>query len=430
MWQPAPGNLSPSLGASDSPEAAWQDEPPAWPDGTPDDDPGLRDAFSAGQAMAGAPVPSSGETLPASWWLLKRDAAGKISRERQASSPAWTSSASGKTAPAKTAAPAARRLRGLGRDPGPGTQAGRPAGQAGAKTQTAVPSPPAIARPGAAPGGGTGGARRAAPAQAPGRPGARGMRDRGLRRSPGPSATPVPPRPAPRPRRPVAPPAPRQRPLLLSKALGKDSIRPPRVKVMPPDLRYLQGRTPRSMPDLSPFRAQSASLSQIESSGPPDAKAVAGARPCRSRPHWHPGRQAHHYHDGAAWGRWERGTWTWFAKKGGRWWTWAGPTVPALLRHGDHWWWSTEQLWFLLHEGEPWGYRHFSDLDRLEGFIHPATGTRMVYSADGSKVAVVSQDRGAVLFDATSGAVLGRWGPEELPKPRGPTAPSSLSFPP
>ena len=82
----------------------------------------------------------------------------------------------------------------------------------------------------------------------------------------------------------------------------------------------------------------------------------------------------------------------------------------------------------MLHQGEAWGYRTFSDA-RAEGLIHPMTGTRMLYSEDGRRVAVVTPGDGAAVFDARTGDELARWGESQLKKPAGPRAPSALSLP-
>ena len=99
-----------------------------------------------------------------------------------------------------------------------------------------------------------------------------------------------------------------------------------------------------------------------------------------------------------------------------------------LLWHGSHWWWRSSEAWFLLHEGEAWGYRYWEQW-KEEGLIHPNSGTKMVYSADGSKVALITPGNGAQLFDAETGREIGSWTEQEMPKQPQPKAPAALNFP-
>ncbi len=43
---------------------------------------------------------------------------------------------------------------------------------------------------------------------------------------------------------------------------------------------------------------------------------------------------------------------------------------------------------------------------KRDGFIHPKSGTRIVYSADGLRVAVITPGRGSRVFDARTGRLL------------------------
>ena len=101
---------------------------------------------------------------------------------------------------------------------------------------------------------------------------------------------------------------------------------------------------------------------------------------------------------------------------------------PPLSWHASHWWWQNNGAWFLIHEGQPWQYR-FLDEWQQEGLLHPASNTRMIYSADGSKVALATPGHGARLYDAYTGRELAHWTEERLPKPRQGKAPSALIFP-
>ncbi|MFA6317493.1 MAG: hypothetical protein WC943_08745 [Elusimicrobiota bacterium] len=232
----------------------------------------------------------------------------------------------------------------------------------------------------------------------------------------------------PKPQPKTAGKAPVFKPILLSKLLGKNAIRPPKGKIAVPDLGFLGGRLPKALPDGTPLHPLAPEPGEVEAVEPPDPKAWAGQGPCPRTGHWHAGNSVLHYHDKEAWGRWANGRWTWLVKKESRWWVSAGPKIPTLLRHGTHWWWRTSGLWFLLHQGQPWGYRQLTDLG-LDGLVHPASGTSMVYSEDGLAVALITPGQGAVLFDARTGEVLGRWTEDEMPKPRKPSAPSELTFP-
>ena len=120
-------------------------------------------------------------------------------------------------------------------------------------------------------------------------------------------------------------------------------------------------------------------------------------------------------------------SWGWVERSGERVWLWPSPDGPALLSHEGHWWWQSRGVWFLLHDGEPWGWRYLAEW-RREGLVH-GSGTQMIYSDDGARVGVVTPGEGAVLYDSTTGAELGRWRADELPKPRAARAPTRLRLP-
>jgi len=125
----------------------------------------------------------------------------------------------------------------------------------------------------------------------------------------------------------------------------------------------------------------------------------------KDEPHWHIDKaNTPFYHLGKAWGRADAGRWTWLLREGKRWWTVAAG-AQRMVRHAGHWWWKTRDGWFLLHAGEPWAYRHFADW-KSKGFIHPKSGTRIIYSADGRRVAVTAPDGGVRVFDARTGEFL------------------------
>ncbi len=221
----------------------------------------------------------------------------------------------------------------------------------------------------------------------------------------------------------------RFRPILLSKLLGLGSIRPPPDDLTPPKFSF-----PERIPDEGP-------LGEKIPGGRPAALDLESVRPpvipgrCGKKIHWHADSGGALRHEGPLWGHWARQRWSWLLKHERRWWLEVPPQaregadVPPLARQGNHWWWKAGGRWFLLHQGEPWAYRSFESL-RSEGLIHPETGTRMIYSADAKRVAVVTPGLGAVLFDAETGTELARWTEGQMPKPRRPAAPKTLSFEP
>jgi hypothetical protein len=218
---------------------------------------------------------------------------------------------------------------------------------------------------------------------------------------------------------------PRWRPVLLSKLLGAKAIRPPTTKVQVPDLSRWARRIPKTGPDGKAFiwvPAQAAALETLRPPGPETAS-------CRRRAdHWHAGAPPA-FHAGPAWGLSRGGGWLWLDRSGGQWWAWTAPDQPTWLWHGEHWWWRSDGVWFMLHDGEVWGYRLFGER-RTEGLIHPGTGTRLEYSADGERAAMITPGDGAWLFDARSGAVLERWTEAQMPARPKPHAPRAISLPP
>lgn len=212
----------------------------------------------------------------------------------------------------------------------------------------------------------------------------------------------------------------RVRPLLLSKMLGRGALRPPPAALVPPDLSHLRERKPARLPDGSPVPARPYALDQVEAHDP--RRAAAADR--RRAPHWHEDRR---WHDGPAQGVAADARWLWLWKEKARWWAAPEPEKPPLLRHGALWWGKQRGVWFALHEGELWSWRRFADWD-AEGLIRLADGVELVYSADLGKVAVITPGAGAVLYDARTGAELGEWREDEMPRRR-PRAPAGLRLP-
>ncbi len=129
-------------------------------------------------------------------------------------------------------------------------------------------------------------------------------------------------------------------------------------------------------------------------------------------PHWHiDTSNVRHYHMGTAWGRSDGTDWTWFIRKGKRWWT-VADGAQRMTRHAGRWWWKTRDGWFLLHGGEPWAYRHFPEWKR-RGFLQPASGMRLVYSRDGRRVVLVGPDGGSRVFDARTGELIASFPPKK-----------------
>lgn len=212
----------------------------------------------------------------------------------------------------------------------------------------------------------------------------------------------------------------RVRPLLLSKQLGRGALRPPPSSIVPPDLSSLKGRKPLLLPDGTPAPSRVYELDRIEASDPRRAGAA-----CRRRArHWDDGLV---WHDGSARGLIEDARWLWLWKEKTRWWAVREPEDAPLLRHQGRWWSKQRGVWFALHDGELWSWRRFADWD-AEGLIRLADGVELVYSADFTKVAVITPGAGAVLYDAYGGVELGEWLESELPRRR-PRAPSGLRLP-
>lgn len=229
----------------------------------------------------------------------------------------------------------------------------------------------------------------------------------------------VPPRRESRPPRSAAA-RRRVRPLLLSKLLGRGALRPPPATIVPPDLSNLKGRKPLLLPDGAPVPSRAYELDRLEAQDP----RLAGAACRRRARHWDAGPL---WHDGSSYGVIAEARWLWLWKEEARWWAAPEPDHAPLLRHQGLWWSKLRGVWFALHDGELWSWRRFSDWD-AEGLIRLTDGVELVYSADFTKVAVITPGAGAVLYDAYSGAELGEWLESELPRRR-PRAPGGLRLP-
>ncbi|MBI5243504.1 MAG: hypothetical protein HY922_07440 [Elusimicrobia bacterium] len=204
---------------------------------------------------------------------------------------------------------------------------------------------------------------------------------------------------------------PRFKPPKLKDWIGKGALAPPGSGLTAPDFTRLKKMTPRRLPDGGKVDAQTPPPAFIEGLLTPDKdadysvwkKADGIGRKFR----WHASRQGpYYYHRSSEWGVGKDARWSWMILKSRNWWAAAGDS-PFMVRHADHWWWRTRDGWFLLHQGEPWGWRHFADWKRA-GLIHPRTGTRIVYSEDGRRVAVVTPGEEWAVFDAATGQELAR----------------------
>ena len=213
-------------------------------------------------------------------------------------------------------------------------------------------------------------------------------------------------------------------PALLSRLVGRKPLRPPAEAIEPPLDNPWNTPMPKTGPDGAPIDPLSPSLLEVEAGSPP-ARETSSCR--KEGGHWHSDGAAAFFHDAPRWGRWAQRRWSWLERGQGGWWVWGGETAPPMLWHEEHWWWKSREVWFLLHEGEPWGYRFFSDL-KQDGFIH-ASGTRMVYSADGSRVGLITPGEGAIVFDAATGRELGRVSEDHIPQSQRPRAPDKLALP-
>ncbi|PIR18827.1 MAG: hypothetical protein COV48_05405, partial [Elusimicrobia bacterium CG11_big_fil_rev_8_21_14_0_20_64_6] len=213
----------------------------------------------------------------------------------------------------------------------------------------------------------------------------------------------------------------RTRPLRLSRMLGRGALRPPPASIVPPDLSGLDRLKPKLLPDGSPTPTRAFTPDRLEALEPRLAGAVTERR---KKPHWDVGTL---WHSGAARGLSADGRWLWLWKEKARWWAAGEKETAALLRHKGVWWSKQRGVWFALHDGTLWSWRRFSQWD-AEGLIRLTDGVQIVYSADYTKVAVITPGAGAVLYDALTGAELGEWLESELPR-RLPRAPKSLRLP-
>jgi len=349
--------------------------------------PGPAHASYHSEASAGPPAPAAlREPPPPPARRSVPAARGRASAPRARAAPAAAPRALSRTSPS-VGAPAPRRREPLALGPAPAAEG---EGEEEAEPRSAVDVRPGGAR--SVPGSRMARRARAFPLfRPPSRPAARTPRAAARRRA---------------------------RPLLLSRLLGPGPLRPPASAIVPPDLSGLRTRGPLRLPDGSPVPSLPYELRRIEATAPVGAACRRRAR------HWDPGLL---WHDGQARGAMAGARWLWQWKESVRWWALRVPEETPLLRHRGLWWSKQRGVWFALHDGELWSWRRFADWD-AEGLIRLADGVELIYSSDFTKVAVLTPGSGAVLYDAHTGAELGEWCEDELPRRR-PRAPAGLRLP-
>ncbi|MFA5139968.1 MAG: hypothetical protein WC728_12115 [Elusimicrobiota bacterium] len=205
------------------------------------------------------------------------------------------------------------------------------------------------------------------------------------------------------------------KPPLLKDWLGKGPIKPPEGRLAAPSFSPLKAKFPKSLPDGRSYDPKTPPPAHIEKLAAPDEHPdyqrwldKDERRRRKDEPHWHiDASNTPFYHMGKTWGRSDQGRWVWMIQSDRKWWT-VGDGSQRMVRHADHWWWKTADGWFMLHQGQPWAWRHFAEW-RRDGLLHPGTETRIVYSADGHRVAVITPGAGAMVFDAATGALLDRF---------------------
>ena len=182
--------------------------------------------------------------------------------------------------------------------------------------------------------------------------------------------------------------------------LGTGQIKPPSGELVPPDFARLLQHEPSLLGE-----AELPAAAAIERLAPPAAQsdyrawlAQDGTKPDAR---WHEAGDVRYLHDRPLWAAESQGRRAPMVQSGARWWTLAEGGQP-LLWHEGRWWWQKDGVWFLLHEGQPWAYRWFSDW-QTEGLLEPQSQTRIVYSADGSMAAVGAPGERTVVFDLRTG---------------------------
>ncbi|MDE2039167.1 MAG: hypothetical protein KGO96_06235 [Elusimicrobia bacterium] len=201
----------------------------------------------------------------------------------------------------------------------------------------------------------------------------------------------------------------------MSRELGRGPLRAPPAGLRPPADPW-----GRSLPSLGPDGL----TLDLRPMGLPAAQAVGQPPHCRkTRLHWDRDASGGEWlHQGSVFGYRGKEGWAWLSRENRQLWMWPAPGLSPLLRHQGHWWMRSRGLWFLVHDGRPWGERFLAEWGQ-EGFVDPS-GARMIYSADGQRVGIVKPGVGAILYDARTGRELGRWSDDQLPRRLQPAAAS------
>lgn len=208
----------------------------------------------------------------------------------------------------------------------------------------------------------------------------------------------------------------------LAKLLGR-ALRPPKGAVVPRVQPWTKAR-PAFGPDGKPLSVEPWPAAELDLLDAPEA----ARKDCKRKDaHWHQDTAGAYWHDGRSWARMQSGRWAWLERHDARWWAWPSPEGRPLVNHQDRWWLEAQGYWFLMHEGEPWGY-WFIDRWGQEGFEH-VSGQQFFYSGDEKIIAIVTPGRGAELYDASSGALVESFDEAHLPARLRLKPPTSLPQP-
>lgn len=197
----------------------------------------------------------------------------------------------------------------------------------------------------------------------------------------------------------------------LRQLLGSGALKPPQGRLEPPDFLHLKnGRSP-TLPDGRPLLFVPLRTEAVERLSPPDAipeyRGWIAQEKSVSNPHWHTAGAVQYLHEGPLWAVPVGNGWAPIIQADKHWWTLADGNQP-LIRHQGHWWWKERDTWFLLNRGQPWAYRWFGEWQQ-SGLINPQTDTRIVYSKDELKAAVITPGKDTILFDLRTGEEIRRW---------------------
>ncbi|MHB2025707.1 MAG: hypothetical protein ACYCPQ_03570 [Elusimicrobiota bacterium] len=212
---------------------------------------------------------------------------------------------------------------------------------------------------------------------------------------------------------------------LLAGLIGRGALKPPKSSVAAPKSSNPWSQPlPSAIPNGGRIKSGGLKDAQVEFVEPPDPKTKRRL----NQKGWFEDGQTLYYRRQGTWGRLNQGAWSWMRHENGHWWLWSAPSRPPLLWEKHHWWIQNAGRWFLVHNGEPWGYRYLNSWGG-EGFEN-ADGAKIIYSKDGRRIAVSIPKKGAAVFDADTGEELGNWDAKLFPdKPAAHIpSPSSIVF--